>query len=70
MIDLPNHLRPHTSQPDGRYMRQHPTTAPHCKECGCRYTAASTREMVTYYKPRCECAPRELVARLRPQKHT
>jgi hypothetical protein len=65
---IPTHLRPHTSAPEGRYQRQPTDRAPVCPHCGTRYRSASTREMVTWYYPRCQCAPPEGVVRLRPEK--
>ena len=64
------HLMPWNSKKEGRLIRAKRQDAPTCKTCGTRYGAASTRERVTWYKRRCQCAPPEMIKRLRPMRYT
>jgi hypothetical protein len=67
-VNLPDHCRPQSSKPWGRYLRRKRSQAPCCQHCGKRYRAASTRAVVTWYYPRCQCAPRGGIARTRPER--
>ena len=62
------HLLDHTAGPQGRYRRQPRNTGPTCKCCGTPYVARSTRPRITYYYPRCQCAPRHGIPKLRPSR--
>ncbi len=64
------HLMPWNSGKDGRLSRARKEDAPICKACGTRYGAASTRERVTWYKRRCECAPEAMIKKLRKLRYT
>lgn len=39
--------------------------SPRCETCGTAYRAVSSPAICTYYRRRCECAPKGLVKRLR-----
>jgi hypothetical protein len=67
---LPIYVRPQTSQPHGRYERQSRNAGPCCRKCGTKYRAASTREVITWYYPQCDCAPQHGISRLRPLRTT
>jgi hypothetical protein len=69
MFDL-MHLMPWNSSDEGRLKRAKKEDAPKCKICGTRYGAASTRERVTWYRRKCQCAPPEMIKRLRPFRYT
>lgn len=68
MTAIPMHFRPFDSTDLGRYKRASKKAAPRCPQCDTAYRAASTRPVVTWYRPRCQCAPPGMIKRMRKLK--
>ena len=68
MARIPIYLLGHSSGRNGRYLRQPRSSRPRCDKCNTCYRASSTRQLFTWYYPRCTCAPAGGVRRVRPPR--